>query len=45
MVNFFLERNKVRFEINDAAVHREGLNISSQLLKLARIVKEDGGGR
>lgn len=45
MVNFFLERNKVRFEINDAAVHRAGLDISSQLLKLARIVKEDGGGR
>jgi hypothetical protein len=45
MVNFFLERNKVRFEINDDAVHRGGLDISSQLLKLARIVKDDGGGR
>lgn len=40
-VNFYLEQNKVRFEINVDAARRAGLRISSQLLKLARIVLED----
>lgn len=43
MVNFYLEQDKVRFEINPAAANRAGLKISSQLLKLARIVAESGG--
>lgn len=43
MVNFYLEQDKVRFEINPAAASRAGLKISSQLLKLARIVAESGG--
>lgn len=43
MVNFYLEQNKVRFEINLAAVKRAGLKISSQLLKLARIIQPTGG--
>ncbi|CAB1369332.1 YfiR family protein [Denitratisoma oestradiolicum] len=42
MVNFYLTNNKVRFEINPEAVRRAGLKIGSQLLKLARIVKEMG---
>lgn len=42
MVNFYLANNKVRFEINPEAVRRVGLKIGSQLLKLARIVKEEG---
>jgi hypothetical protein len=42
MVNFFPERNKVRFEINVEAAQRAGLKIGSQLLKLARIVQESG---
>lgn len=42
MVNFYLANNKVRFEINPEAVRRAGLKIGSQLLKLARIVKEEG---
>ncbi len=42
MVNLFLEQNKVRFEINNAAAGRAGLRISSQLLKLARIVTDPG---
>ena len=42
MVNFYIEQNKVRFEINAAAANRAGLKISSQLLKLARIVAEPG---
>jgi hypothetical protein len=41
IVNFFLENGKVRFEINREASRRAGLKISSQLLKLARIIQED----
>jgi hypothetical protein len=37
-VNFYLEHKKVRFEINMDAVRRAGLKISSQLLKLAKII-------
>jgi hypothetical protein len=43
MVNFYLEQNRVRFEINAEAASRAGLRISSHLLKLARIVEEPGG--
>lgn len=43
MVNFYLEQNKVRFEINNGAALRAGFRISSQLLKLARIVAAAGG--
>lgn len=39
IVNFYLEENKVRFEINREAAARARLGISSQLLKLARIVR------
>jgi hypothetical protein len=39
IINFILERNKVRFEINPDAAKRLGLNISSELLKLAKLVK------
>lgn len=42
MVNFYLEQDKVRFEINLAATSRAGLKISSQLLKLARIIQPKG---
>lgn len=45
MVNFYLERNLVRFEINAEAASRAGLKMSSQLLKLARIVREPGGAQ
>lgn len=38
MVNFFLENGKVRFEINLDAARQGGLQISSKLLSLARIV-------
>ena len=41
MVNFFPENGKIRFEINTAASRRAGLKISSQLLRLARIVEEE----
>ena len=45
MVNLYLQDNMVRIEVNLDASKRAGLNISSQLLKLARIVQEPGGGR
>lgn len=38
MINFFMEGNKIRFEINKEAAERAGLRVSSQLLKLAKIV-------
>lgn len=40
MVNFYLEDERVRFEINVEAARRVDLKISSQLLKLARVVQE-----
>ena len=40
MINFRLEGSKVRFEINPHAAEYAGLTISSQLLKLARIIHE-----
>ena len=39
VINFISERNKVRFEINPEAARRFGLTISSELLKLAKLVK------
>ena len=39
IINFIEENNKVRFEINAEAARRTGLNISSELLKLAKLVK------
>ncbi len=42
MVNFYLDQDRVRFEINAESASRAGLKISSQLLKLARIVHESG---
>ena len=41
IVNFFLENGKIRFEINLEASRHAELKISSQLLKLARIVQEE----
>lgn len=39
IINFIEENNKVRFEINADAARRTGLSISSELLKLAKLVK------
>src|SRR3989338_1964547 len=38
MINFVMEDNKVRFEINKQATDKAGLRLSSQLLKLAKSV-------
>ncbi len=39
IINFYLEENKVRFEINPGTAKHHGLKISSQLLGLGRIVR------
>ncbi|WP_168205997.1 YfiR family protein [Geobacter sp. FeAm09] len=41
MVGFIVQEGRVRFEINPEAVQRSGLMISSQVLKLATIVREE----
>jgi hypothetical protein len=38
IVNFYLEDNRVRFEIKPSAASSNGLRISSQLLKLGRML-------
>lgn len=43
MVNFYLEQNRVHFEINNDSAVRAGFRFGSQLLKLARIVAGSGG--
>jgi YfiR/HmsC-like len=39
MIQFVLEGKKVRFEVNLTAVHRAGLTLSSELLKVATTVR------
>jgi hypothetical protein len=41
IINMYLAGNKVRFEINPAAARRKGLKISSELLKLGRIIEAE----
>ncbi|WP_372682468.1 YfiR family protein [Desulfosarcina sp.] len=43
IINFFMEDNKVRFEINLKQAKRAGLKISSRLLKLAVILEDSAG--
>lgn len=38
MVNFFIEERKMRFEVNVGAAQDQGIRLSSQLLRLAKIV-------
>lgn len=45
MINFILQDDHVRFEINVGAAKRAGLRISSRLLSLAKIVRTQGGVR
>jgi hypothetical protein len=40
IINFVIAGNRVSFEINTDASERAGLKVSSQLLKLAKIVKD-----
>lgn len=39
IINFYLQDQKLRFEINVEAAKRSGLSISSQVLKLGRVVQ------
>ena len=41
-INFVLVKGKLKFEINQQALKRAGLQASAQLLKLAILVEEDG---
>jgi hypothetical protein len=43
MIQFSLEEQQVRFDINVDAAFRAGLKISSRLLVLARVIKDLGG--
>ena len=38
MINFYIENNKIRFEINMEAVKLAGLKINSNLLKMGKII-------
>lgn len=40
MINFYKDHEKLRFEINQRALRQAGIQISSRVLKLARIVDE-----
>lgn len=41
MIEFVLQANKVRFEVNLAAAQQAGLTLSSELLKVATTVRRD----
>jgi hypothetical protein len=43
MINFVLEQDRVRFEINLEAAERQHLKLSSKLLAVARVVTVGGG--
>jgi hypothetical protein len=45
IINFILEDNKVRFEVNVDAAKQANINISSRLLSLAKIVQQPDGKR
>lgn len=45
IINFILEDNKVRFEVNVDAAKQANINISSRLLSLAKIVQQQPDGR
>jgi len=44
MINFTRRGSRLGFEINRGAVRRAGLDLSSQLLKLAELIPGQGGG-
>lgn len=44
IINFAMAENRITFEVNVDAVARAGLRLSSQLVKLARVVREDSAG-
>ena len=44
VINFYVDDNKVRFEINPKAADRASLQISAQLLRLGRVVPDEQTG-
>jgi hypothetical protein len=42
LINFYMSGETVRFEMNESAIERSGLKVSSRLLKLARLVDPAG---
>jgi hypothetical protein len=42
MLNFYIEEDRVRFEVNPARIEQAGLTAHSRLLNLARVVTERG---
>lgn len=40
MINFVVEKNKLRFEVNADSASRAGLRLSSHLLSLAKVVRQ-----
>ncbi len=42
IIQLVMEEQRIRFYINPAAAERAGLRLSSQLLKMARIIEEEG---
>jgi len=40
LINFYLSGSRIKFEINEKAVHKSGLVMSYRLLSLARIVEQ-----
>ena len=42
IINFFIENNKVRFEINEKSLNQSGLYMSYLLLNVATVLKEEG---
>jgi hypothetical protein len=41
MIQFVSEENRIRFEVNLAATERAGLTLSSDLLKVATVVRKN----
>ncbi|ELR73899.1 putative transmembrane protein [Fulvivirga imtechensis AK7] len=39
MINFFIEKNKIRFEFNVSAAKSSGLSVDFRLLEVAKIIK------
>ena len=39
LINFYTTADTVRFEINEAAVEKSGLKVSSKLFKLAKVIE------
>jgi hypothetical protein len=42
IINFFLEDKRVRIEVNPDAAARENLRVGAKVLRLAKVVKDDG---